>query len=343
MLPIQPQQVVQAFSREFFRLTILPTGNCNLSCVYCYEDHIEVNRNNFATKTNYIPAHMKPLSRPHINGIKNLITYLHRNGLKFLVISWFGGEPLLEPKIIEEIHNHANSLGIKKITGHATTNYTAVNEKMLSKYCAMGLNEFQVSLDGAEEDHNKTRIGVGGKGSYKKIMTNLLIAKESSHQFSIQLRIHIHPQNIKNMAAFLIYIRDTFLVDKRFTVDLKPVGDYGGESVKDMKVLGWGEEETIVENLQKYLIPKKQKKPTRQAQNQGCYVCYAASPNSYVILNTGEVAKCTVTFKVVGALFENGEIRTNDGKVNWYYRGWDRVKASGGKDTKLLTCPHAEK
>jgi len=350
MLPIHAQQIVEAFSLEYFSIKIFTTGDCNYSCVSCYESHVAINRANFATKTKLKikPVHMRQLSRPHINGIKNTLTQRAKNGLKILTLSWFGGEPLLEPKIIEEIHQHANSLGIKKIIGAATTNFSAVNGKMLKKYCDMGLTEFYMTLEGERSDHNKTRPLIGGKGTYDKLIANLLIAKGSSHPFKIGIRVHVHRGNLKNMPDFLIYLRDTFLVDKRFNMDIKPIGDYGGESVKALKLFGWEEKKTVLAELQKF-VQINEAKATTPEPRKGCYVCYATSPNSMVILNTGEVAKCTVFQEPVGVLMEDGKVRffidpvTKKPKVLWYYRGWDKVKASGGKDTILVTCAHAGK
>lgn len=342
MLPIKPQQIIEAFSPEFFWLKIFPTGNCNYSCLECYESHIDVNRENFANKASYIPLHMRRLSRAHINGIKNLLTKRKQKGLKFLCLSWFGGEPLLEPKIIEEIHDHANSLGINKILGSATTNFSALNDKMMKKYCDMGVTEFYMTLEGAKEDHDKKRVLINGKGTYDKLISNLLIAKKSSHPFTIGIRIHIYPDNLENMGKFLIYIRDVFLVDKRFSVDLRTVGDYGGESVKNLKLFESKEAEQVLANLQKYIQPIKQKKIRKKTDDPGCYICYACKPNGLIVLNTGELAKCTVSQEVVGMLLEDGRTITNKQKMLKYSQGWDDVKESGGKNTKRLTCAYAK-
>jgi hypothetical protein len=65
-------------------------------------------------------------------------------------------------------------------------------------------------------------------------------------------------------------------------------------------------------------------------------------PNGMVVLNTGELAKCTVMQEVVGILLEDGSDITNKEKMVRYNKGWDDVKESGGKNTKRLTCAYAK-
>lgn len=87
------QVVIQSsISNDALHLIILPTEACNFRCVYCYETF----------KYNRIKAGV-------IEGIKNLIS-IRIPDLKYLHISWFGGEPLLTLDVIENISGHILTL-----------------------------------------------------------------------------------------------------------------------------------------------------------------------------------------------------------------------------------------
>lgn len=66
-------------------LTILPTEGCNFRCEYCYEEH----------KKNVMSKEMQQV----------LINYVKKNINSYagLTVSWFGGEPLLYPDVIENL------------------------------------------------------------------------------------------------------------------------------------------------------------------------------------------------------------------------------------------------
>src|SRR5947209_19415198 len=77
--------VVDALDPKRLHLILLPTEQCNFRCTYCYED-FSIGRMNPET----------------IQGVKRLIDR-RLEGLGFLSVSWFGGEPLLACDIIEDI------------------------------------------------------------------------------------------------------------------------------------------------------------------------------------------------------------------------------------------------
>ncbi|ERT66121.1 radical SAM protein [Cetobacterium somerae] len=80
-------------NREILTLTIAPTLNCNFDCYYCFEERQEGRMSNF-TKENLL---------------KNIEREI-KNGVKLIKVIWYGGEPLLEIKFIEEFINSLNEL-----------------------------------------------------------------------------------------------------------------------------------------------------------------------------------------------------------------------------------------
>ncbi|GHT76443.1 hypothetical protein FACS189413_17390 [Bacteroidia bacterium] len=87
------------YNRNTYFLIINPTLNCNLGCWYCYENHKEQSELNEDTITRILL---------HIKQKQELDKFSH------LGISFFGGEPMLKPKIITELLNKINDLTTEK-------------------------------------------------------------------------------------------------------------------------------------------------------------------------------------------------------------------------------------
>lgn len=90
-------------------------------------------------------------------------------------ITFFGGEPLLNPGIIEYICEGTQ----KKNVGYLLqTNGTLVNEniiRILKKYNVI----LTISLDGPEQVNDFNRVDKNGEGTYKRILSNIQLLREN--------------------------------------------------------------------------------------------------------------------------------------------------------------------
>ncbi|MCP4266197.1 MAG: 4Fe-4S cluster-binding domain-containing protein [Candidatus Brocadiaceae bacterium] len=334
---IKLHQIEESTTHEVMRLTILPTEDCILKCYYCYESHMWLPRGH---------CELKPLSRDHIEGIKSLITQNAYRGLKMLILAWFGGEPLMCIDIIEEISQHALGLGLN-VVGDATTNGVYLNLKNFKKLIKCNVLGYKISLDGAKEDHDKTRVSKSGKGTYDRIWSNLIAIKNTKEKFQISLRVHVHEKNFPRIEGFIELLTETFLDDDRFVLELEPIRDHGGDSVTKVKLL------KLMEKGNKYFSIKIVGKrirlenhlPTQHRvhiqKDKEPYVCYAAKPNSYVIRASGNIAKCTIKLEqIIGVLMNDGEMRFNKEKLEYFNRGWGDFKTKTiNKNLAQLACP----
>ena len=136
--------------------TLFLTENCNLNCVYCYENdgrHSKCMDKEVATKT---------------------LEFLKDNSFdKNINISLFGGEPLLSIDLIEFVIEEAKRLKIHdKIQYSLTTNGTIMNKKIFD---ILEKNKIGIalSIDGSDIQQNKNRPFKGGKESFELINQNV--------------------------------------------------------------------------------------------------------------------------------------------------------------------------
>jgi uncharacterized protein len=75
-------------------LTICPTMGCNFDCPYCFEDHS--------------PGKMSAEVRDDVVALAERM--LDASGSKDVHVTWFGGEPLLAPDVIESLSERLMTL-----------------------------------------------------------------------------------------------------------------------------------------------------------------------------------------------------------------------------------------
>ena len=94
-------------------------------------------------------------------------------------LSWYGGEPLLQFKLIKESAEYFKSLpwrdyriDANKFVFSCNTNLSIINEEILE--FLINYNVFlYASLDGPEEEHDRCRVFENGEGTFKQAYTNL--------------------------------------------------------------------------------------------------------------------------------------------------------------------------
>jgi len=179
-VPQLDQAVADAFDTKALELILLPTEKCQLRCTYCYED--------FALGK--MPADI-------VVGIKRLVA-MRMPDLRRFRLSWFGGEPLLARGIVLDVSHHCRMLAAEHgvaFHGSMTTNGMLLDQKMLRSLNEAGVNDFQITLDGAPQFHNRTRITLHGGPTFQRIWDNLLAIRESELKLTVVLRLHMSPSN----------------------------------------------------------------------------------------------------------------------------------------------------
>ena len=134
-------------------ITILPTMKCNFKCAYCYVKPFLQNKT------------------MEYSTIDKIIDFIKINNGKYS-IEWFGGEPTLEPELIEYFYKESEKNNFVCNKSFLFTNGSFLTPKMLniiSKY----IKEIQITIDGTKEFHDIRRFYSKDESSFDTIIRNL--------------------------------------------------------------------------------------------------------------------------------------------------------------------------
>jgi uncharacterized protein len=311
---------IACLSPRRLHLILMPTEACNFRCVYCYES--------FALKQ------MKP---EVVAGVKRLLAR-RAPGLRSLTLSWFGGEPLLAPSVIEEIMTHARCLEGAypdlAVRSDITTNGYLLSRPMADRLLSLAVCDLQVSLDGPRALHDRKRVRLGGLPTFDRIWENLLALRARPDRFRVTLRLHVDRDNLDSVPDLLRALAGEFSTDDRFEVFVRAIARLGGPRDATLPVLAEEESARALVRLR----DEASRLGLKLAQaNAGDPVCYAAHANSFLIRADGRLNKCTVALDLpanqVGRIHEDGTLELDRKRTLAWSRGLDT------DDAKALACP----
>jgi uncharacterized protein len=145
------------------RVTVLTTMRCNLACSYCIQgEH---------------PSHASHMSPGQADAVAGWIAErLDAVRPARLVVTFFGGEPLLNVPALERVASAAHAAcaarGIE-IALDLVTNGLLLSRKLVDRLVPLGLRTVKVTLDGDAATHDRQRPTPGGRGSFDVILDNL--------------------------------------------------------------------------------------------------------------------------------------------------------------------------
>ncbi|WGS64112.1 radical SAM/SPASM domain-containing protein [Marinitoga aeolica] len=146
---------------NFNTLVLNVVQECNMKCIYCFADN--------GTYGN--------TSIMKFETVKLALEKLYNNKFDQLSISFFGGEPLLNFKLIKEVVEYIEKNFDQKPSYNITTNGTLLNEetaKFLKKYNF----KVMISIDGNEEENNLLRPLKNNENSFRKIVNGIKLLEK---------------------------------------------------------------------------------------------------------------------------------------------------------------------
>lgn len=193
-------------------VTITTTLDCNLACYYCYEERSEqrLEAPDAATITRWVAERLDASGKPSLH------------------VDWYGGEPLLNPELMEVLSPSLQALCRERGVVYAASivsNGTLWPDDVADFLTRHAIREVQVSLDGLEHEHNRRRRyrrqhrPPDGTSSFDKAVK--LIDALLDH-VRVDLRVNIDPGNAGDAVPLMKMARERGWFERRFPIVVAP-------------------------------------------------------------------------------------------------------------------------
>uniref|UniRef100_A0A7V0Z5M9 Radical SAM protein n=1 Tax=candidate division WOR-3 bacterium TaxID=2052148 RepID=A0A7V0Z5M9_UNCW3 len=299
-----------AFSGRNLSLILLPTRVCNFKCVYCFEKEIN------DTMTD--------------EDCKNILQFVRREIYirkpEALVVSWYGGEPLLAFNTIKnlsmELLSITKSSKIEYEAGIVTNGYL-LDENIAQELVNLNVKLIQITLDGPAEIHNKRRPLKNGSPTFHKIRESIVIAKR--HFPQVEIRLNVDKENADVILEFLK--EADWLYGKNTIVRPGRLRDYTDECFAYSS-----QERGLSANIYEDLYRKVREITSSKdeavdplfpsALPVRSFYCGAQTINTFTIGPGCRVYKCTSHLNPgdeVGALNPDGKFTPNKNFINYFF------------------------
>jgi len=179
--------------------TILTTTGCNARCFYCYEQGtrpVTMTAETASQVVRYIVAH---------------------RGDEKITLRWFGGEPLVNAKVIDQICTELNGQGVPFRSEMITNGYLFDADMVQRAKNLWQLQKVQITLDGTAQTYNRVKAYVyQGVNAFERVLEN--IGQLIAVGIRVLIRLNVDKHNIGEMAALTELLFQRFGSNEHLTV-----------------------------------------------------------------------------------------------------------------------------
>lgn len=182
---------------DVFRLTIFTTTHCNARCEYCFEKNTHKINPSYEVEAKIIEI----LKKHHNNQIH---------------IKWFGGEPLLNPGMIDRISQFLRSQKINFSASMISNGYFA--GIFAKKMKTWNIKVVQITLDGINDVYNKTKryINRNDPNPFETVING--IKKLLDNNIKVSVRLNFDRNNYLDILDCIRYLHEEFGNQKNFSI-----------------------------------------------------------------------------------------------------------------------------
>lgn len=290
------QQQKKEQTKKFGHIMFLLSYSCNLDCEYCYQRGI---RQRYRTRK---PQAMTPEFVENVFS-QHFTTLFPDVPYERITIALYGGEPFLphNTKAIMKILELTKEIPVQEM--YAVTNGTQLGS-MLNFFGPLPgqVNSVQISLDGDQESHDKSRIATSKEPTFQQIIAN--IHRLLDKKVRINLRVNIASESIHKIYKLVDFLEEQELLSHPFLYPyVHPIHCHYDQTEGD----GLLSTEKVSEYLMERQIPNEFRNPvTRQVDRfrhllsmqrgitglQRTSFCMMNVENNFIIDPYGDLYKC---------------------------------------------------
>lgn len=173
---------------------IFTTTACNARCYYCYEKGV--------LKTETMTE----------NTAEDVVKFIlsHNEDKRPILIQWFGGEPLLNTKIIDYISERLREENVPYNSTMITNAYLFNDENISKAKNLWNLTNCQITIDGIFDQYNNIKNYVYSDVDAFMVLINNMKNLMDNSDATITTRFNIGNDNIFEMYETISYIQEEF-------------------------------------------------------------------------------------------------------------------------------------
>lgn len=262
----QTARLFQTPSKTISSYTILPTTGCNARCFYCYEKGTT------------------PVAMTAETASKVVRYVLAHRGEEKVKLSWFGGEPLYNVQVIDQICSELKEHDVPFISSMISNGYLFDVSMVQRAKDFWQLKKVQITLDGKEQTYNRIKRYIyGDENAFERVLGNIQLLTDAG--IRVQIRLNVDKHNIAEMSELVSLLKLRFGVDDHLSVYSHKL--YGYCSPRESATLF--EQRLLLDN-QIDICGFRHKRELIKDIKLNC--CMADSDHSVVIAPDGHLGKC---------------------------------------------------
>ena len=191
---------------------ILPTTGCNARCFYCFEKGA------------------KPVNMTAETASKVVRYIVGHRGDKKVELRWFGGEPLVNAKVIDQICTELREQGVPFFSWMYSNGYLFDADMVQRAKDLWQLQQVVITLDGTEQTYNRVKDYVyRGVNAFERVLQN--IAMLTAAGILVQIRLNVDKHNVGEMSSVVELLHQRFGTNEHLSVYSMQL--YGEHSPED--------------------------------------------------------------------------------------------------------------
>ena len=191
---------------------ILPTSGCNARCFYCFEKGT------------------KPITMTAETAGKVVRYIVAHHGNEKVKIEWFGGEPSVNAKVIDQICSELSEQGVPFRSSMISNGYLFDADMVQRAKDLWQLQRVQITLDGTAQTYNRVKNYVyKGVNAFERVLENIGLLTAAGIRVIIRLNVDKH--NMEEMAQLVEQLHQRFGTNEYLSVYSHEL--YGERSLED--------------------------------------------------------------------------------------------------------------
>ena len=192
-------QLFQPPQKSITGYTILTTTGCNARCFYCYEKGT------------------KPVTMTAETASKVVRYILEHRGEEKVNLSWFGGEPLYNVQVIDQICSELKERDVTFKSKMISNGYLFDADMVRRAKDLWQLKNVQITLDGREQIYNRVKRYIyGDVNAFERVLANMRLLMDAGIFVSVRLNVDQH--NIEEMLQLVPFLNERFGANKNLTI-----------------------------------------------------------------------------------------------------------------------------